>query len=1173
MIPVIARRSALLAAAALLALAAALALAPHSSSAPPDDLELILSLSNDADNVVPPDSTITVAASLRHSGIGENIEIDGGTLRTAGNYEFEGAGRARVSIAEQQVGAAPWRGSGAAFGDRFGAFGGAILDGDTFFIKSLRNDFANGRWATAEGKFYVYDVPSRTEVAIIEPPAGAEQLAWGRGFAAYHEDADTGWIFVGSFRDTVTVTGAQCGAFRLNAQNRRYWANLGTQCEETGRLYIYKYDKSASDPADWTVELAATIAPSAADASYRETATRAAKTSMFGIDVKLSDDGQTLVVGSPRMDIIGAMLVFSKPSSTGSWGDLTYANGVKLSPTAIPAEQTIESSAPNKAKSYGGRLWSTGRDGSGFGEQVQISGDGSVIASGTFKKRYDDNNQLYSSNGCPGSYWEQPKCVDVGEVTVFVRPSGGWAADTTPNARLLITPEVQQQRLGQYLAISHDGATIAASAAQRPQPTPDWPGKVFLWNRPSGGWTADITGAHATLTAADGRNGDQFGHIGTDFNHDGSKLVVSNHKYQDADRAAGDTGTSNSNAGFFGRAWLFSGTNGAWTSATTAAAAEIVSPQPRASALFGVARFAEDGRKVIIGQTEDAAAANVETGPGAVWLFDEDLTPLTFAGSTCEVDSGILLDDSADDINTCPLNLPAQTEIVIPAGTPDGAITLSGAVTVDGQTYRGTVSVRIRGDIKEVARTTFDFATDDRGTRGIRDDRPWPDTISPGQSTVLRLSVLSETDHAPPAGSIGSILLSTTVGSLSTNINDGERAPAAFSTSRRNHDGCIRTGGFTCQVKTDALNSDNADEILVTLTAPRDAKAGRAVVTARVISAAGDTFTATRSVSITGPFHTLEIAEPSTGILNVGTPDAGADRDDRDLLYLAVAAQDAAGNSITVPDTASLTHGGPRAIPTHRLTIIAPDGKRNPAGISARWARNPFGQGLAVDAAGNPLIEIDVDAVPSAALRSGEYTLEARVNRQNWSRAFRVGGGPAAIAFDAPASVAILNARISVTVTVTDAEGLPVVDGTPVTFSEQRIGINPVLVLLSPATQRTSGGKASVEMLVVNAGGAYVKATAGGIANLQPVRSAAAPVAPATTESLSVTARNSFTTWLSERPVSASSLLSALTDVSGVWLWTGERWVGYSIADGLLVPGSTDFNVELGSILWLSSNE
>lgn len=1167
MIPVAARRSALLAAAALLALAAALALAPHSSATPPDDLELILSLSNDADNVVPPDSTINVAASLRHSGIGENIEIDGGTLRTAGNYEFEGAGRARVSIAEQQVGAAPWRGSGAAFGDRFGAFGGAILDGDTFFIKSLKGEFAHGIWFTSDGKFYVYDVPSRTEVAIVDPPAGASGNAWGRGFAAYMEDADTGWIFVGSYKDTVTVAGAQCGAFRRNAQNRRYWANLGTQCEETGRLYIYKYDKSASDPDDWTVELAATITPSAADASYRETATRAAKTSMFGIDVKLSDDGETLVVGSPRMDIIGAMLVFSKPSSTGSWGDLTYANGVKLSPTTVPAEQTIElGSTAAKIKSYGGHRWSTGRDGSAFGEQVQISGDGSVIASGTFKKRHNDNNQLYSTN-CSGD------CLDVGEVTVFVRPSGGWAADTSPNARLFVTPEVNQQRLGQYLAISHDGATIAASAAQRPQPTPDWPGKVFLWNRPSGGWTADITGAHATLTAADGRNGDQFGHIGTDFNHDGSRLVVSNHKYQDADRAASDTGSENSNAGFFGRAWLFSGTNGAWTSATTAAAAEIVSPQPRAAAFFGVARFAEDGRKVIVGQAEDSSAAGIETGPGAVWLFDEDLTPLTFAGSTCEVDSGILLDDSVDDINTCPLNLPDQTQIVIPAGTPDGAITLSGAVTVDGQTYRGTLSVRVRGDIKEVARTTFDFATDDRGTRGIRDDRPWPDTIAPGQSTVLRLSVLSETEHAPPAGSIGSILLSTTVGSLSTNINDGELAPAAFSTTRRNHDGCIRTGGFTCQVKTGALNSDNSDEILVTLTAPRDAKAGQAVVTARVISSTGDTFTATRTVSITGPFHTLQIAEPSTGILNVGTPDAGADRDDRDLLYLAVAAQDAAGNSIIVPDTAALTHGGPRAIPTHRLTIIGPDDKRNPAGISARWARNPFGQGLAVDAAGNPLIEIDVDAAPSAALRSGEYTLEARVNRQDWSRAFRVGGGPASIAFDAPASIAILNARISVTVTVTDAEGLPVVDGTPVTFSEQRIGINPVLVLLSPTVQRTSGGKASVEMLVVNSGGAYIKATAGGITNLQPVRSAAAPVAPVIPESLSVTARNSFTTWLSERPVTASSLLPALTDVSGVWLWTGERWVGYSIADGLLVPGSTDFNVELGSILWLSSNE
>ena len=1163
---------ALLAFAALLALAAALALAAPSSAAPPADLELLLSLANDSDNVVPPDSTITVAASLRHSGIGQNIEIESGTLRISGAFEFEDVQRTRVAIAGQQVGAAPWRGGGAEFGDRFGAFGGAILDDDTFFVKALQNIFTT-TWQTGPGKAYVYDVPTKTEIGVINPPSGASSRSFSEGFAAYQEDADTGWIFIGSWRDAVTVPGATCyertrwGQFF--ATWRTSFTNAGTSCREVGRLYIYKVDRSVSP---MTVDSApcATVTPSAAHAVFQKNSSGAESGHLggqFGAGVVVNEATDTLVVGAPKMHLTGAARVFTKPAGAGGWCDLEYDDGVHLTPTTMPTSGgTWNNDATNLQKSYSGRHWSTDAQGSGFGQHIAISDDGSTIAFGSFLKRYNDSNSDLASGK-----------IDVGEVDIYVRPSGGWAAAASPDARLFVTPEVNSLRLGQYLAVSHDGMTIAASAPQRPQNPPDWPGKVYLWNRPGGGWTADITGPHATLTSANARNGDLFGHLGVDFNHDGSRLVVSDHKYQDADREATDRTDRNSNAAFFGRAWMFSGTNGAWADATTDDATQIVSPQPRAAARFGIARFASDGRQVIITQHESASADRTEVGPGAVWLFDEDLEPQVFASSTCEIDSGFLLNDSGDDVNTCQLTLPS-TEIVIPAGIPDGAFTISGSVTVEGQTYSGTLEVRISATIKEVAQTTLDFANDDRGTLNLRDDRPWPDTIAPGESTVLRLSVLSETDHAPAPGSITSILLNTTVGALSTNINDTERDPAAFTTARRNQDGCIGTGGFTCQVPTAAavLTSDNTDEILVTLTAPRDAAPGRAVVTARVISTAGDTFTASRTVAITGPFDALQIAEPPTSILNVGTPDDGADRDDRDLLRLAVTAQDAAGNDIIVPGTAAAARGRPRAIPTHRLVIIGPDDKRAPAGISARWAVSDVNAGLAVDADGNPLIEIDVDAAPSAALSTGVYTLEARVDRRLWTREFRVAGGPAAISITEAPSTANVDSRITISVAVTDAEDRPVADGTPVDFSEQRIGTTPVLIILSPATQRTVDGAASVEMLVINAGSAYIRAAAGDVADVRVIQfGAAAAAGPAVMpdEQLSVTEPGNYSVWLSNEPVVASSLLPALEGAGGVWQWNGQRWIGYSVVTGLLVPGSVDFLIERGSILWLSLPE
>ena len=1139
--PLTARRPAqlaLLAFAALLALAAALTLAPPSSSAPPADLELLLSLANDEDNVVPANSTITVAASLRHSGIGQNIEVERGTLRINGAYDFEGVERARVNIDGQKVGAAPWRGSGAEFGDRFGAFGGAILDDDTFFIRALQSNYTGQIWLTGAGKVYVYDTDSKTEIGIINPPTGASQTSFTEGFAAYQEDPDTGWVFVGSPRDTVTVTGADCyertrwGQFFATWQTSQ--TSTGTSCREVGRLYIYKVDRSVT-PMTVSSTPCATITPDADDAVFQRNSGDGDLGGFFGYGVAVNEMTDTLVVGAPKMHLTGAALVFPKPTSSGGWCDLTYATGVSLTPTPIPQDDGNWGSATDLQKSYSGRHWSTDAQGSGFGQHLDISADGSTIVFGSFLKRYNDSNADLASGK-----------QDVGEVDIYVRPAGGWAAATSPNARLFVTPEVDQLRLGQYLAVSHDGQTIAAGAPQRPQRTPDWPGKVYVWNRPVGGWTADITGPHGTITKVDAPNGGQFGHLGVDFNHDSSKLVVSNHI----------------GAGHYGRAWMFSGTNGAWTSETTDDAIEIESPEPRASAFFGVARFASDGRQLVVTQHEDASV-DLAIGPGAVWLFDEDLDPVFFAGSACMVDSGQAIQDSSDDVNTCPLELPDTTDIVIPHGTPEGTFTISGTVTVEGQVYSGVLTVRV-GTVKEVAKASLNF-NDANFT-----------SLAPGESTVLRLSVLSETDHPPVAGSITSILLNTTVGVLSTNINDTERAPGAFDPAMRNQDGCIGTGGFTCQVPTAAavLTSDNADEILVTLTAPRDAAAGRAVVTARVISTAGDTFTASRAVVITGPFHSLQIAEPPTSILNVGTPDGGANIDDRDLLRLAVTAQDAAGNDIIVPGTAAAARGRPRAIPTHRLVIIGPDDKRAPAGISARWAPSTTDTGLAVDADGNPLIEINVDAAPSAALPTGVYTLEARVDRRLWTREFRVAGGPDSVVIDAPTDAPAVNSRITISATVTDAEGRPVADGTPVTFSEQRIGTNPVLIILSPANQRTVDGAASVDMLVVNPGRAYVRVAAGDVADVRVLQFGGAP-APAVmpAEQLSVTEPNNYSVWLPTEPVAASSLLPALEGVTGVWQWNGQRWIGYSVVTGLLVPGSVDFLIQRGSILWLSLPE
>ena len=1148
------RRGGLLALAALVALLAVGVLQPPSptKAAPPDDLELILSLSNDADNVVPPDSTLNIQAQLRHTGIEHNLEITAGVLRSSSFFDFENTGRSKVDIAAQKVGAAAWRGSSAMFGDRYG--GGALSE-NTLVVNSVRsvyhdhdNDPATmDIWQQQGGKFYVYNAQTKTEIAQVNPPTGASSNAFANTVLVHQASgANTATIFVTSPKDTVGGVA------------------------DVGRLYIYTANYSVTPP---TVTLTRTVEPSAADAtynrrlpsngSYSASDTRPAG---FGTTAALSGDGSILVVGAPLLHRLGGAVVFHRPAT--GWNALTWANGAQLSPMKVAAEGMW----------YGGTGGYTGAERAkaetiGWtetGGRVGISRDGSTIAFGGFN-RTNWRNGNTTERICNRDDIRNRDSNACGWIAVFEKPSGNWATDDSPDAELFHRGAVHVQRLGQWLALNHDGSVIAGVAAQR-APARSSPGHVYLFNEPAGTWNGRITGAHATLEAAGGKLGDGFGAGGVSFNVDGAKLAISNSKYQDAPDA-GRVFSSANTSNFYGRAWIFEKPSGAWASATTATATLVEAPSKRVSAFFGSgARYAADGERLLVAQEERSSSYGREIGPGAMWLFDASLEPVFFAGSACAIESGDILDDSSDDINTCSLTLPAMTEIVVPAGTAEGMFTISGSVTIDGRTYQGSLAVRV-GTIKEVADATLDFAIDDRGSVGVRDDRPWPAAIAPGSSTVLRLSLLSETGKAPAAGSVGSILVTTTAGKLSTNINDREGAVITQPAGRLNSDGCRGAGGFACQVPVDraVLTSANADKILITLSAPSNARPGMATVTARVTSIAGETFTDTVRVAITGAFKTLKIAEPTTSVLNVGTPDSGMDKDDRDTARLAVTAEDAAGNGIVVPGTEQATVDSPRAIPTHRLTIKAPNGRSNPAGISARWLPNAAGTGLELDAGGNPQIEIDVDASADAPLPGGEYTIEARVNRQTWSQTFNVAGGPREIMLSAPTEEVAVDSRITVSATVTDADGRPVSDGTEVTFTERGIS-GATLILTSGSVQRTVDGQASAELLAVSAGTAYVTANAGDITDVRVIHARARMMPDDMPASrMTSTEPNEFSVWLAPSATLASHLLPELGSVRSILRWIDGSWLRYAVVGGRLVPGSTNFEITEGAVLWLAN--
>ena len=517
-------------------------------------------------------------------------------------------------------------------------------------------------------------------------------------------------------------------------------------------------------------------------------------------------------------------------------------------------------------------------------------------------------------------------------------------------------------------------------------------------------------------------------------------------------------------------------------------------------------------------------------------LFGLNPIPSRIDRDACK---GVSVDGQTDW--TCAVELDNAT-IHIPAGTPDGTFTISGVITVNGREYRDTLEVTVvaPGAIDEVAEVQFDFAEQERGAnRG----EPYPANVPVGGETKFRLKILNENGVASAAGSIGSILLTTSAGSLSTRIGGG----------------CVGGGGSACQIPVSAVTAANADQIDVTLTHPGQDKSGRGEVRVSVLAIDGETFAPPAlSVSFAGEVASLTIIEPASGLLRAAT-----DADDhRDVLKLTVSAADAAGNNVELP------YRAPRAV------VRGPGGKVVTNGISVVWTEDGDDSDDAHDrftrnTADAVEATVRVTATAVAPLKLGVYTLELRTAGKSATREFTVVGEADSVALSEPTGELQVNGNVSFTATLRDAEGNPVPDGTPVAWAERSTGQSAVLVRLA-TDGATTDGASTATFFAVGAGTAVVSAESGGVQEVALLSIAAAPPAggaperePQLGESLSNQGAPGLATWLGAGATSASALLDALSGIDAIQLWSIDRWLRYS-------RGADDFAIQPGAVLWLS---
>ena len=1192
--------------AALLA-GALLALAPARADGHPDDIELVISI-DDSDGIVAPDSEFSVSAALRFTGPHtpwRRLSIADAALRLSGPLRWRSSDSGVLKPADQFVmGGAlytPYNENDRP-ADDWAKVVALAMHGRTLLVGS--NDRHDDDSIGTRGcSLYVFDTWNKRQAALIlhRDHLDVDLDAWRdttnncfgrggdgwRGSAVWQESGATSWLFVNARGDDID------GA------------------DNVGSLYIFKLDWSDESQykrdyrdAPLSVTLVKRLSPPQSEFSNM----RGSVDVNYSSAVAISADGSTLAVAAQGMNNIGAVYVYTRPDGAGeSWGDIEYADGVKLTAAPAPAwgasgTRPFDPDDANACDAYCSRVSSLVEDAdASFGQQkIGLSEDGRVLSVAASWKHYPFDTAGGAFSG---------GTRDAGEAYVFVAPEGGWQAApeaggtligagedassfdpqlhhspgparriTAPTAVLLARPWADATAdgwFGHEIAVSADGSTIAASEAGIDS--------VHIFQRASADDWAGVLLPSATLSS-DVSDEWSYGEKGgiEFFYRDASVLLIANSTH-DVDAETEDVGAVD----VYTRP-----ASGIWVDADASTAERLLDANPGVNAGFGrtVVKDLDYQRLAIsrpITTTPHSFGDSYGGGDSGVYLSDGNCG-IVLVWSVSERILNCRIDDNGNWVRhtgrraryasleappiggtsaegcavrfvdglrttTCAIALSGDQKRVEILPDAQGTHTISGQVALSVSGVEGAIvlhdSIEVTiGEPPPLAELRLGFATDTRFTTSTADDGPFPSLLAAGETTTLRLQLLDERGAPWDGDGTSALRVTTTAGALSTRFGDGCAVEAL-------------AGGRSCSLNT-ALASDDAGVILVDLRHSGQAAAAR--VQATVFSAeSGATLNSEPlTVILTGPPAALAVAPPAGGLLNIGTSDEGADRDDRDTLTLAVTAADANGVPVPVPPNASFA----------RLT--GPDGASVRQGVALEWPlRNDDGEPL-LDFHGNRQVRVNVNRAAAQPLANGEYTLEVRAGGLSAEQTFIVSGGAATLTLGELEGTLAVNEQISLTATVLDAEGQPVPDDTPVEWSATDVGIAAVLVQLS-ADAVTRNGKASARWLVLTPGSTAVRAMSGAAAadvrllNVAAAMAAAEPPEPPSPADGLRRRSPGLAAWFGEGTTTAAALLADLPGVDSILFWSGNRWLRYALSNGQPTPGSFNFEIPNGAVLYL----
>ncbi len=315
--------------------------------------------------------------------------------------------------------------------------------------------------------------------------------------------------------------------------------------------------------------------------------TGAVGTAVQGVDVAISGDGNTIIVGGPNDNSgVGAAWIFTR--SGGVWtqqgsklvGSGAVGNANQAGLVALSADGNTAAIGGPSDNSGAGAVWIFTRSGGVWTQQgSKLTGTG---ASGN---ALQGSAVALSASGDTLLFGGQNDNEDIGAAWVFTRSAGVW---TQQGGKLSPPDAAGNPAFGFFASLSADGNTALIGGPF----DQDVVGAAWIYNRVAGTWSETIK-----LSASDATGGPNFGWM-VSLNGDGSKAAI---------------GGINDSSGA-GATWIFTYNGISWTQQGNklvgTGAAGATSNQGNAVALSG------DGNTL------------AESGPGdngnagATWIFN-----------------------------------------------------------------------------------------------------------------------------------------------------------------------------------------------------------------------------------------------------------------------------------------------------------------------------------------------------------------------------------------------------------------------------------------------------------------------------------------------------------------------------------------------------------------------